>query len=439
MSIPILIAAEGGPWEAQLVLALERDEHGVQIARRCVDVVDLLAVAAAGQARVALIAGGLRKFDADAVDRLTACSVVAVAVLERDDPAGQERLQAMGVRFTVPNDADPAVVASVIAEAVRADDDDRPSRAYGDPAAATMTVDLDPLLDSPGPPPVRRGSVVAVWGPTGAPGRTTVAIGVADELARMGRPCLLVDADTYGGVIAPTLGLLDESPGLAAACRIASAQRLEAALLAEQCWQLSPTLQVLTGIPRAQRWPELRSSAIEAVLEAARTMTEFTVIDCGFCLESDEELSYDSLAPRRNGATLAVLDRADVILAVGSADPIGLQRLVRGLVELREAEIQAPVWVVLNRVRRSVLGGDPATELTGALERFAGRRPAALLPDDTPALDAALAAGQLLAEVKPGSALRSALRELAVAVAGPASGASAPIRRRSALHRAGDA
>ena len=79
------------------------------------------------------------------------------------------------------------------------------------------------------PNPTERGSVIAVWGPTGAPGRTTVAVGVADELARLGRSTLLIDADVYGGVIAPTLGLLDESPGLAAACRSAGASRLDAA------------------------------------------------------------------------------------------------------------------------------------------------------------------------------------------------------------------
>ena len=62
---------------------------------------------------------------------------------------------------------------------------------------------------------------MAVWGPTGAPGRTTVAVGLADEAARLGISTLLVDADVYGGVVAQVLGLLDESPGLAGAARLA--------------------------------------------------------------------------------------------------------------------------------------------------------------------------------------------------------------------------
>lgn len=420
MKLPVLSAAEGAAWEAGLVVALERGDHGVAVVRRCVDVVDLLAVAATGRARAALVAAGLRRFDADAVDRLVASGVAPVGVVRRGDSAAEERLQAMGVHHLVPDDADPRVVASVIAEAVAFGDGNstRPIRTFGDPAAATSMVIPPTGTASAAPTAQRRGSVVAVWGPTGAPGRTTVAVTLADELARLGCASLLVDGDVYGGVIAAVLGLLDESPGLAAACRQAAATRLDAAALAGLCWQLAPTLRVLTGIPRAERWPELRAPAVESVLVAARALADFTVIDCGFSLESDEELSYDTVAPRRNGATLAVLDGADVILAVGAADPIGLQRLVRGLSELRDAEIAAPIWVVLNKVRRGVVPGDPRAELSAALGRFAGRQPAALLPYDAESLDAALAVGKTLGEVRPGSTLRQHTAELAAGLAG---------------------
>ena len=43
------------------------------------------------------------------------------------------------------------------------------------------------------------GRLVAVWGPTGAPGRTTVATYLACELAGLGVSTVLADADTYGG------------------------------------------------------------------------------------------------------------------------------------------------------------------------------------------------------------------------------------------------
>ncbi len=428
MKLPVLTAAEGSAWEAQLVVALEQGQHPVTVVRRCVDVVELLAVAAAGQAQAALLAAGLRRLDADAIDRLAAAGVAAVGVVTRGDVAAEDRLRAMGVLHIVPADAEASVVASVIADAVAsAHDPTARSRTFADPTFSRPT--LPPPASAGAPAPTRRGSVVAVWGPTGAPGRTTVSIGLADELGRLGCASLLVDADVYGGVIAAALGLLDESPGLVAACRQASASRLDAVALAGLSWQLGPQLRVLTGIPRAERWPELRVPAIEAVLGAARELADFTVLDCGFNLETDEELSYDTMAPRRNGATLAALDTADVIIAVGAADPVGVQRLIRGLAELRDAEVAAPVWVVLNKVRAAVVPGDPDAELRAALERFAGRSAAALLPCDQGALDAALRVGKTLGEAQPGSALRLALVELARALAGVASTRS---RRRRA-------
>jgi MinD-like ATPase involved in chromosome partitioning or flagellar assembly len=329
------------------------------------------------------------------------------------------------------------VVASVVAEAVRAVGTEesatarRSLRAFADPSTS-MPIAPGAGVPVPADLPARRGSVIAVWGPTGAPGRTTVAVTLADELARVGAGSLLVDADVYGGTVAAALGLLDESPGLAAACRQASGQRLDAAALAALCWQLTPHLRVLTGIPLASRWPELRPTAIGPVFAAARTLADFTVVDCGFCLETDEELSFDTLAPRRNGATLAVLDDADLIVVVGAADPIGMQRLVRGLAELREAELPAPVWVVLNRVRDGAVPGDVRAELTAALERFAGRTPAALLPAAGRSLDAALATGRLLREADPGSRLRQAVAELAAALAGVPAPSGRRRRRRGA-------
>jgi len=421
VKLPILIAAGGAAWEAALVSELERGSSSVTVARRCVDIVDLLAVAASGQGRVALIASSLRRLDADAVDRLIAANVVPVGVVPRGNTSVEDRMRALGIEHLVPDDADPGVLTAVLVDAasvrVRADGNSRTTRMFGDPATSLA---IPP--GSGGPVPVgglsRSGSVIAVWGPTGAPGRTTVAITLADELARLGTLALLVDADVYGGTVAAQLGLLDESPGLAAACRQSSSVRLDAPALAGLCWQLSPNLRVLTGVPLASRWPELRPPAVSAVLAAARQLADCTVVDCGFCLESDEEISFDTLAPRRNGATLAVLDAADAVVVVGSGDPIGMQRLIRGLADLRDAEVDATLWIALNKVRRGVVPGDPSAELSAALEQFAGRTPAALLPYDREALDAALAIGRTLGEERPSSPLRKAVQGLAMTLSG---------------------
>ena len=161
-------------------------------------------------------------------------------------------------------------------------------------------------------------------------------MGLADEAARLGVSSLLVDADVYGGVVAQVLGLLDDSPGLAGAARQAGAGTLDSAALVRLAWAVRPHLRVLTGLARADRWPELRPRAVTTVLEEARRLAELTVVDCAFNLEDDEELSFDTAAPRRNGATLAVLEAADTVVCVSGADPVALQRSVRALDDLRE-------------------------------------------------------------------------------------------------------
>jgi MinD-like ATPase involved in chromosome partitioning or flagellar assembly len=242
---------------------------------------------------------------------------------------------------------------------------------------------------------------------------------------------MLVDADVYGGVVAQVLGLLDESPGLAAACRSANAGTLDVPALAALARQVTPTLRVLSGIARADRWPELRPDALEVVLDIGRTLAGWTVVDCGFGLEQDEELAYDTMAPRRNGATLAVLTRADVVLAVGSADPVGLQRLVRGLAELREAVPGVHPRVIVNRLRGSAVPGDSAAEVRAVLSRYAGVEDVTVVPHDGPALDRALLAGRTLAEAAPDSPARLALRGLAAELLGVPGRA----RRRRLLRR----
>lgn len=425
MKIPVLTAAAGARWESELVAALVTGSHPIVISRRCVDVVDLMAVAATGQGRVALVAAGLRDFDVDAVDRLRASGVVPVAVVDRGGGGALRTIHARGVRFTVPHDADVAVIASVIRSAV--DEGEAGSRsgglarAFADPVRRAVDHGDASRSELAARRPGRQsspGRLIAVWGPTGAPGRTTVATGIADEIARAGTASLLVDADVYGGTVATVLGLIDESPGLAAACRATSGTGLDTATLAALCWQVRPTLRVLTGIPLAQRWPEIRPVALCEVLMVARSLARCVIVDCGFALEADEELSYDSQAPRRNGATLTVLDAADGVVVVGSADPIGLQRLVRGLGELRDAGIEAPVHIVVNRARPGLLPRDGTAELTSVLTRLAGRAPDSVLPEDRDAMDAALVSGRLLGEVRPSSPLRRAMGTLAARVSG---------------------
>ncbi len=291
-----------------------------------------------------------------------------------------------------------------------------PSRSRGSAARGDTIarLEIDPSSVAP--------RVIAVWGPAGAPGRTTIAIGLAAELAGRGLPVCLVDADTYGGAIAPALGLLDESPGFAAACRLAGSGSLTADEL-DRVAQRAPLgstlrgthgeLRVLTGIGRPHRWPELSADRVTSVLEECRAWRPIVVVDTGFNLETDEELSSDLLAPRRNAATIAALRAADDVVAVGTADPLGLARLLRTYPDLLDVVLTTSVRVVVNRVRSSVLGLDPAGQVRQTLDRFGGVSDAVLIDDDPHAADAALLTARSVVDAAPRSALRAGIAELA--------------------------
>ena len=421
MSVPVLAAVTGATWEATLVAGLERTPTGITVVRRCVDLPDLLAAAAAGTARAVLLAADLRRLDRDALARLAAARVAVVGLHTPGDEAAETRLRQLGLEHVLPADALAGQQSGVAERAA--------THAWSQPLGALP--DREPPADPEAAVAPGTGRLVAVWGPTGAPGRTTVAVTVTAELAASGVATLLADADVYGGVVAQVLGFLDEAPGLAAAARLANNGQLDVAVLAGAAPHAAPQLRVLTGISRADRWPELRPAALDQVWELGRSLAAVTVVDLGFCLEQDEELSFDTAAPRRNGATLATLAAADIVLAVGTADPVGMQRLVRGLAQLREVVPGALPRVVLNRVRRSAVGADPESQLAEALERYAGVRDVSYVPEDREALDAALLQARTLGEVRPDSAARLAL----TAVAAGLVGRTAPRRRRGLLRR----
>lgn len=441
----------------------------VTIARRCADLPDLIACAAAGLGQVAVVSADMRGLDLNVVDRLRAegCAVVGVAHTGESD---DRWLRQLDVDAVVSGNCDVSDTESAIraawvrlganpnAEAVRrrrtvapqpevaAPTEDRPgaaadrlARAGGDdgwhtgsavesgdvpgsapwdadsPADAEPAPDGEPDQDDPDGD--RPGRLIAVWGPPGSPGRTTVAVNLAAELAQRGVRTLLVDADTYAASAAQVLALLDEAPGLAAACRHAEQGHLDVAGLSRLAPEVEPGMRVLTGIPRAQRWTEIRDAALGRVLELSRRLADVVIVDIASALDHDEELSYDTLAPRRNGAARVTLDKCDEVIVVGAADPVGLGRLVRGLEELAEVR-PGPPRVVINRVRPGAVGPHPEERIAQALERFAGVKVEIYIPEDRDVLDTALLDGRTLAESAPHAPARKAIRDLAQVVAG---------------------
>ena len=388
---------------------LGRGGHGLAIVHRCADLEDLLVTAATGVAEAALVSPDLPRLDREALARLLALGVAPVGLAV--DESGERRLRQLGVVDVQLRDAPAASIAAAVHEAVA-----RRAAAVPGPGFA-HALGSQPLAETPVDErgePVGSGRVVAVWGPTGAPGRTTVALGLAHQLALQGWPTLVVDADVYGGSVALSLGLPDEAAGLAAACRQANLGVLDVPALEALTSRVTPTLSVLTGVSRPERWPEVRPAGVEVVLSLARALAAVTVVDCGFSLEQDEEITYDTLAPRRNGATLTALEQADLVVVVGSADPVGLHRVVTGLAELKELLPEARTTVVANRVRSSAVPGDEGA-VRAALNRQAGVERVTCVPLDVAAFDAAVTRGT---PVAPDSPARRAFEQLSASLVG---------------------
>ena len=342
-----------------------------------------------------------------------------VALVDPSDTGGpsggEDRLSRMGIERILPADVSADDLGRAIVDAVESGPPATVSHFAGGFVPFSNEAVADP--EAYGEPYGQgAGRVIAVWGPTGAPGRSTVAVGLAAELAARGVSTLLADADVYGGTVAQLLGMLDETSGLAAAARSASGGSLDVAVLARHARQVTPHLLVLTGLSRADRWTELRPAAVESVWSTARNLAPCTVVDVGFCIESDEEISFDTLAPRRNGASLATLEEADEVIVVGTADPVGLTRLIRALHELKAAVPSANPRVVVNRVRSGSLGSSPGDAVAEALGRYAGVQAAALLPYDQAACDAALSHGRSLVDAAKSSKLRKGMQQLAAGV-----------------------
>jgi len=272
---------------------------------------------------------------------------------------------------------------------------------------------------------------IVVWGPHGSPGRSTVAIELAVELARGDRRVALVDADSHAPSIALSLGLADEGPGFAAACRQAALGTLDARELTRIALPLERSgVEVLPGINRPSRWPELAEPRVSSALEVCRDWVDHTVVDVSASLEQDEEIMSDLDAPRRNGATLAALRSADLVVAVAAADPVGVARFLRGYADLRAVVGATPVLTVANRLRPGALGIDARGQVRRTLDRFGGISDVRFLPADARSADAALLAARPIALAAPRSPLIAGIRRIVGdAVLPPTPAATAPAAR----------
>lgn len=450
----VLACLGGVPWQAALLAAIAEPDSGLHVVRRCRDAVELVAAARAGVARIALLAD--TDLPVDLIADLDQAGIIRVDVsahlpgpqpgVEGVDPAALTRLIGH-LRDTARGGDDGDGWSDANLAALRAGHPARrrpgratgaahghapgsalgsalgsaPSSVPGGPAANPVSASDSRSADETAAPdiggnalpateaPAASPRVIAVWGTPGAPGVSTIALHLADEAARRGCRSLLIDADVDGGILGHRMALLEESAGLSAACATAEQADLKPMHLADIVRELRPGIGLLTGIPHAQRWAEWRPYALTAVWQAARAGAEVTVIDCGHALPDDDPL-YDT-APTRSTAFTSACAAATDIVIVGSADPIGMVRLVEALARL-DLDADLRRTVVLNRCRRTAFRGVSTTDLVAVLTRTCPAAHVVWLPEDRRACERAIIRGVTLAQAAPRSGLRRRLRGL---------------------------
>jgi MinD-like ATPase involved in chromosome partitioning or flagellar assembly len=352
---------------------------------RCVDRAELLGAIRGGRLDAVVSAGLPPWIDAQVIEEASKRDLKVIAV--EDGMVERPRLARLGVRYVATGDVD-AILAVI-------ESSDRP----------------------PAPPPTTasesRGRLIAVWGPKGAPGRTTIALELASQLAATEPATLLIDGDPYGGDVVQLVGMVEELPTIVWAARMAAKEELDAGTFAAELRRAGARGPVvLPGLPRADLWPEISDFGWRRLLAEARASFAFTVCDSGFCIEPDPS-PYPESGEGRNRVARLTLSEADTIVAVCRGDAVGVKQFACAYEGLRAHVDAERVVVVVNRGRAA-----HARELRELLKKHVGKAPAAIVPERVSDLHRAVDAGKTVHEAKPSSEICDALRPVVGALGG---------------------
>jgi MinD-like ATPase involved in chromosome partitioning or flagellar assembly len=375
----------GDPEREAGVAAALGSHPAAELVMRCVDRVELLAAVRGGGLDAVVSVGAPSWLDRECAAEAAGAGVRIVALVE--DAGEADRLERLGAAVLPPATPTEELVARC------------------------ATADAAPPRRLSSQPSSPRGKLFAVWGPKGAPGRTTVALELAAEFSSSEPETLLIDGDPYGGDVLQLLGVTEELPTTIWAARMAARDELDAARLAVDLRRAGPAGPILLpGLPRAELWAEISDFGWRQLLTVARASFRVTVVDVGFCLEPDHS-PYPGGGGGRNESARASVAEADRVIAVCRADPVGIKQFMWEFEELTALTAPERVLVVANRVRAS-----EQREVGTVLRRHTGKRPIAYVPERVAELGKAVRAGTPVREVRSSSEFSAAIRLLATAL-----------------------
>ena len=247
--------------------------------------------------------------------------------------------------------------------------------------------------------------VIAIWGPNGSTGKTTIALNLTYELASHGNQVLLIDADTHSPSLTQLHGITEPTPGLPAIARLIRQGRFDRS----QLDRLSITIKhrrtrykLVPGLPTANRWPELTPDSITQLVNQAKPEYDFIIIDLASSLEPN--LSSLESATTRNTITRTCIESADRLLVILKQSPLSLHRYLQNFAELEELQKQRDL--IINFSTRN-------SKYIDALKHLTKETPTTHIPEDYPSLQLAESEHLPLALSRRKSTSRTAISELA--------------------------
>lgn len=372
---PTVLVAIGNPERERQLLAVLRAD-GFVIAGRLLDGSSLMERVLAERVDAILVSPDLHRLS---LDLLVAIAETRTPTVLLVGAADEERYEGLG--YTVPADCDGPTVVAALRHALRKGAEPRTQRsAAGRDGSRRGEVDCE---------------IVALASGKGAPGTTTVAIGLAASLGAAGRRVLLIDGDLRGGSVGPYLDL-DPRKGLAGL----TVGHTDLASVADEL-QPGPGFAVLAGIERPEVVERLTPGHLTRALSALQQRFDTVLIDAGETLPGVTSL-----------AGAALIRSAEPVLLVATADLFGLVNARTSLRYLTEALGIPPavVTVLVNRYE----GGAYSVEEVG---RVLGVAVAGLVPEDRSGVRRALS--EQLPVTAVGGKVADALSRLASQWAGP--------------------
>lgn len=262
------------------------------------------------------------------------------------------------------------------------------------------------------------GLMAALWGPTGAPGVSTVAAALAGELTAAGLRVILVDADLTRGALGVLLKA-EQGGNIVSATRFPPPRG--AACAPGQVQEHRAGFGLLPGIPGPAQGLSAEPAALVSLLDRLRGAADLVLVDVGSRLVAPPAGTVVRATDAGSGHA-AALAAADLVLVVARATRLGVSDLLLQYPLLDQTLARgagagtAERWCVLNngsgrRMRRDE--GRITDALGGRADGGASLRVVAYLPHHHEAVDDAEEQGLPVTLARRDSPLSRALLPVA--------------------------